>query len=288
MLVVTMASVLGLLAIGVGRMLTTPKAAETVRVVAAAKDIPAGCKLSFANLHYVEMPKQYFKEGMLQGYENVVGKYTRTFVSAREPFAINALMSGNGGLTGDLPKGSRAITLKFTDETSVDSQVRSGDRVDVVATSTYQSKKYTKTIAQNLLVVLSTPKEALLSETGHSQDGNKVTLAVSPTDAELLSEAVENSKLRLTLRSFGDLSKAILQGSDERDLLPHEALRQEPPKAIVEGQSPVAAMPPLPPPPLSAADSVFAALPEAAVAPVKWVVEMFSGSRRENHEIEMR
>jgi Flp pilus assembly protein CpaB len=284
MLVLTVVAIVGCMLIGIARMATSAKPADTVQVVAAATDLPAGCRIGFANLHYMVIPKKYYVPTMINSYEELIGKYTRTFTAAREPFVSTAVMSNTHGLTGELPKGYRAITLKLTDDATVDSQARPGDRVDVVATTTYKSKKYTKTIAENLLVMLSMPKEAAMSEKFSSTENNKVTVAVAPDAAEVLSEAMENSKLRLTLRSLGDLSKAVLNGADERDLLPHEALREEPPVAKVVETS--VSAPPAPPALPSYLPQALPSLPEAVQQPAKWLVQMFSGSQRQMVDIE--
>lgn len=281
MFLLTLAAIVVCILIGFARMATTPKADATVRIVCAAKDIPPGCKIGFSSLHYMQIPKQYHSDKMFTSYEQLVGKYTRTFVSAREPFVSQELILNGQGLAGELPKGARAFTLKLTDDALVDMQLRPGDRVDVVATTPYKTKKYTKTVAEDVIILLALPKESILSEKFSSQESNKVTLAVTPQQAEVLSQALEESKLRLSLRSYGDLSRIALFGADERDLLPHDALREEPPKKDLEESVAPPALQPPPPPPLPG-------LPEVVQEPVRWVVDMFSGSRLDKKEIEQR
>jgi Flp pilus assembly protein CpaB len=282
MLVLTIVAIVGCMLIGFVRMASSNSPApESVQIVAAAVDMPAGCRIGFNNLHFLVIPKKYYVPTMFNSYEQLIGKYTRTFVQAREPFTSTGLISNTHGLSGELPRGYRALTLKLTDDATVDSQVRPGDRVDVVATTTYKSKKYTKTIAENLLVMLSMPKEAAMSEKFSSQENNKVTVAVTPVTAEVLSEGMEDSKLRLSLRSLGDLSKAVLAGADERDLLPHEALREEPP--VAQAQTPPA------PPAMSFIPTQLPSLPplqEVAQQPAKWLIQMFNGSQRQTVDVE--
>lgn len=281
MLLLTLAAIVVCILIGFARMATAPKADATVRIVGAANDIPPGCKIGFSSLHYMQIPKQYYSDKMFTSYEQLVGKYTRTFVPAREPFVAQELILNGKGLAGELPKGARAFTLKLTDDALVDMQLRAGDRVDVLATTPYKTKKYTKTVAEDLMVLLALPKESTLSAKFSSQESNKITLAVTPQQAEVLSQALDVSKLRLSLRSYGDLSRIALFGADERDLLPHEALREEPPKKEFEQQAAPLALQPPPPPPLPG-------LPEVVQEPVRWVVDMFSGSRLDKKEIEQR
>jgi Flp pilus assembly protein CpaB len=281
MLIISAVAMIGCLVIGAVRMVANSKPPEDVTVVAAAADLPAGCRIGYSNLHYMTVPKRYYLPSMYSSYEQLVGKVTRTFIGAREPLTNQVVISSDKGLAGELPKGYRAITLKLTNDATVDGQARPGDRVDVLVTSDYKSKKYTKTICENLLVVLSMPKEAVLGS-NQSQETNKVTVAANPADAEILSQAMEEGKIRLTLRSLGDLSKAALRGADIRDLVPADALHEEPPVMQMKAELP----PPMPPPPLPPAPPSFADLAPIVQAPVKWAVQMFSGSSRVIQEVE--
>lgn len=281
MLMISVIAIIGCLGIGATRMIANSKPPQEVTVVAAAADLPAGCRLGFSNLHYLTIAKRYYQPSMYSSYDQLVGKVTRTFVGAREPLTNRVIISSEKGLAGELPKGFRAITLKLTDDATVDAQARPGDRVDVVVTSDYKSKKYTKTVCENLLVLLSMPKEAVLSRM-QTQENSKVTLAASPADAEILSQAMEEGKVRLTLRSMGDLSKAALRGADIRDLIPADALHEDAPQLQVA----TVAVPAMPPAPLPATPPSFNDLPAIVQAPVKWAVQMFSGSSRVIQEVE--
>lgn len=279
MVVLSAVAILVCIGIGAVRMIGASKPPEEITVVAAAADLPAGCRLGYGNLHYTTIAKRYYQPSMYASYDQLVGKVTRTFVGAREPLTTQVMISSGNGLAGELPKGFRAITLKLTEDATVDAQARPGDRVDVVVTADYKSKKYTKTICENLLVMLSMPKEAMLSSM-QTQETSKVTVAASPADAEILSQAMEEGKIRLTLRSLGDLSKAAARGADIRDLIPADALHEDAP------QLPIAAAPVTPPPPLPPTPPSLGDIPSFVQAPVKWAVQMFSGSSRVIQEVE--
>src|SRR5579883_3118527 len=45
-----------------------------VEVVAAGQDIHPGCKINFASLHYLSLPKKYASKDMFTSYEQLVGK----------------------------------------------------------------------------------------------------------------------------------------------------------------------------------------------------------------------
>ena len=292
-LTVVLIAVIALLAvIGSARMFMKPAAPTTITVVAAAQDIPAGCRISFGNLHYIQIPSKYSTTGMFSSYEKLVGRYTRSFISSREPISKTDLLPGSLGIAEQIGVSQRALTLKLSSESMVDYAIHPGDRVDVLATTIKDGKKYTKTICENLLVLLAVPKEAMLSDKSRQQDQDKITLASSPEDAEKLTQAGESSKLKLTLRSSFNTSTAplLLGGSDDRDLLPHFALVEKSPEQAIA--QPVAqAMAAPPPPPLVNSSAVQGPTPDLAEVisrPLQWVVEVFKGSTKEDRSFDIK
>lgn len=288
-----------LLVLGTIKMFSAPKTnTETIQVVAAGQDIYPGCKIDFSSLHYTSIPKRYYSPLMVDSYEKLVGKTSREFVKKGNPILKSDLLVLST-LASSLPKDKRAITLRLEPEFQVDHALRAGDRVDVLVTCSAQSgkkgtKKYTKTVCQDLSVLLSTPREALFAKSAKQSDANRITLAASSSDCEKLSQAAETGKLRLVLRSPANTGNDYLSGSDERDLIPAFALKEMAEEEAREANKTAApalqAMPSfLPPPP-----AVASRLPQppvepvAAPNPVQWVVEMFSGSKRESYAIQGR
>lgn len=267
---------------GLARSFQKAPVVESVRVVAAGKDIAPGCRLGFTCLHYLNIPRNYWSPQMVTSYPDVVGRVATAYIPAGEPIVTSRLLSAGKGLSPAVNVNERAITLKLADDALVDHSICPGDRVDVIATSTASNgKKYTRTICQNLLVLLSVPKEIVLSDKLRNAEQNKITLAAAPADTEKLAQATETGRLRLVLRNPLNWAQVALSGADERDLLPHDALRIEPP---VSGQPLNSSlMPPPPPPPAlpaAAAGKEAAALPPP---PLQWIVEVFKGSHKESN-----
>jgi Flp pilus assembly protein CpaB len=279
--VVLMCLIVGLLIAGVARSIFEAKpAATTVMVVAAAEDIPPGIKLGYRNLHYMNVPKAYATPEMVATYTQLVGRTTTTFMAMGEPILASSLLPKTASVADVISVKQRAITLKMPAENMVDNAVRPGDRVDILATSTAPNgKKYTKTIGQNILVVFAAPKAMTLSKKLTAGEADKLTLSVPPELAETLTEASEVSKLRVVLRSVANHAIAVLPGASEADLLPHEALRIDPPKGHVEDDAASVPSAPafMPPQPVTV-------LP----APVQWVVDVFKGAVKESHAFEQK
>jgi hypothetical protein len=131
-------------------------------------------------------------------------------------------------------------------------------------------------------VLMAPPKEIFLSDRLRS-DMNKVTLEVLPQDAETLSQAIEDSKIRLVLRNPACRVTLALPGADVRDLLPQDALHEEAPN---EGA--VAPLVPTPPPAASGDMPAPPPVPSFVQQPIQWMVDVFKGAVKESHVVETR
>jgi pilus assembly protein CpaB len=192
------------------------------------------------------------------------------------------LFTAANSFSGNIEPSERAITLKLDDDALVDHEIYPGDSVDVLVTSTSKdSHKYTKTVGQDLRVLLCVTKEASESRT-LTTSFNKITLAATPSQAELLAEAQETGKIKLTLRNKLARVPQSLAGVGEDDLLPASAKGPQ----VAKAPASLASLPPYanaaalapPPPPMAQ----VAAPPEQ---PLQWIVEMFSGSQRDQYAV---
>ncbi len=260
-------------------------AEEMLRVVAAGEDLPPGCRLGFANMHYMSIPKQYFNPQMFTSYEQLAGSTSKFFLRRGEPISRTDMLPLKQTLSGVIDPAVRAVSLKLDPDALVDYAIHPGDRVDVLVTVAKDSKRYTRTVAQNVTVLFSTPKEMMLSDKFRGSENSKVTLALTPEDCERVTEAVESGRVRLALRNQADTRQHALKGASELDVLPWDAL-----KPAAKSVAPALAVPrmaPPPPPPMTG----FQPPPMVPVDqgqnldPVKWVVEMFAGSKKESCEV---
>ncbi len=278
-----------LVGVGIIKMMMNRTAVkkDTVTVVGAGVDLPAGSRINFGSLHYVEIPQRYVTTEMLTSSEQAVGKVTKYFIPMGEPISSDELFAQKGSLASNLETHEVAMSLKLDDEAMVDHNIACGDTVDVLAIMTKEGKRFTKTICQDVRVLLANSKAAVESRNLKSNDQSRLTLAVTPQQSELITEAAEGGKIRLSLRSRLSRRTSHLSGVGEDDLLPasafapkKEALMPAKPPAWNVGMIP--SPPPLPAMPALAGDS---AAPVAAPAPLDWVVEVFSGSHKENYSV---
>lgn len=270
-----------LVGVGISKMvMNKPVVKDTVVVVGAGTDLPAGARIAFGSLHYVEIPKRYATPEMLLSSEQAVGKVTKYFIPMGEPISSDELFAQKNSLSSNLETHEVALSLKLDDEAMVDHNIACGDNVDVLAVMTKEGKRFTKTVCQDVRVLLANSKAALESKSLRSTDQSRLTLAVTPQQAELITEAAESGKIRLNLRSRLSRRVSHLAGVAEEDLMPASATA---PKKIEPPKMPSLPSMFLPPPPampssvLPSASSQSVAVP----APLEWVVEVFSGSHKE-------
>lgn len=283
--IIIIAAILLLVVIGAFRMMAAkPVVKTTVTVVGAGKDLAPGSKIHFSSLHYIEVPQKYVTSTMITSNEQLVGSVLKHYVPQGEPVTSDDVFSGKNSLSNNIETHERAVTLRLEPEALVDNELSFNDMVDVIATSNKDGKHFTKTICQNARVLLSMPREALESHTLKVTDGHRVTIAAGPKEAELISHAAETAKIRLVLRSRLSRRETKLYGVADDDLLPAKALTATLPAAPAVSTP----LPPITPPTLESLQSAGYALtppepplPSSVPEPVKWVVEMFSGSRKE-------
>lgn len=274
LLIVAMVAIALLALAGFWRIMHRPAPVKFIQVMAARRDIPAGSRLSMSCIKFLDVPKQYAKRDMITSLNDVSGRVIRTYLPAGEPIRAFMLFSGEEGLSGNLETHERAITLQLDDDALVDHSILPDDRVDLLAVSSKEGKKYTKTICQNVRVLMSASKEQAFAR-GSNGSVNKITLAVTPDVAEAITEAVEAGKIRLILRSRLNITEQHLAGASPDDLLPANANTDS-----LTPIAPPALLPAPPPPAVSSPEET-----SAESGPLQWMVEVISGNHKETYAV---
>jgi Flp pilus assembly protein CpaB len=260
---------------------------KMLKIVTVKRDTAAGVRLGFMSLQFLDIPKELATADMITSLSDVDNHITKAFIPAGEPLRKNMFFRGERGLSQSLEPDERAITLKLDDDYLVDHQIVPDDLVDVLVVSSKDNEKYTKTICQAARVVMCTSKEQTLAR--HlGGNANKITLAVNPILAESISEAAEVGKIRLALRNPLSVRKEALDGAEEKSILPSSAFQKEKEASAqaIQSQNRERQMTllTLPPPPAFASVPVTETAPAAAAAPVTpldWMVQVFSGNKKE-------
>lgn len=269
---------------GLWRAVHAPAKGKFVKVIAINKDTAPGVRLGFLDVHYFDVPKDVASTDMVRDLNDVSGMVAKTYMPAGEPIR-SWMLFPKRDVSLTLENDERAITLELSDDSLVDHSILPEDVVDLIAVTSKDGKKYTKTICQSARVMMASPKEQTFSRGGVTNATNRITLAVSSALTEPITEAAETGKIRLVLRNRLSRVEDHLKGATPEDLLPACAF----PKKIAAVQSVNRAPLGLPPPPVTnEVPALPIATPPEIAAPVQWVVEIFSGNKKENYEVPLK
>ena len=191
-------------------------------VLCYAKDTPSGATLTRDDFKVKRVPEIGMRGQALTGANmDVIGRKTTVSRKKGEIVFWSDIEGGDlssKGLSSDVHRQMRAISINVNGASSVSGMVKPNDHVDVIGTFNFPDdngnlKKgdlVTCTLLQNVLV-LATGRDTAKSKTrnlGTNVQGySTVTLEVTPREAEMLAFA-EQIKVRLvlTLRNRNDTS----------------------------------------------------------------------------------
>jgi pilus assembly protein CpaB len=141
-------------------------ASEGIEVVVARADIATRAVLTADMLMRKVFPQTLVPTGAVLREADVVGKTTQSAIPAGGALVQSQLVDAGGksGASVTLEKGKVLVAFPTTDPLTIAGLVKSGDRIDVLATvtsGTGESSRKTQTMLQNLEVtdVLSTGRE---------------------------------------------------------------------------------------------------------------------------------
>ena len=182
------------------------------KVIVAKKYIEKGATISSKLVKEAEVPEIYIQPGAIRKAENAVDKIALVSMSEGEQILANKITKTADCLSSVVPIGFRAVTILVDSESGLNDMLKQGDFVDVIGTFDESSSKgsYTATVLQNVKVLAVNDSfnqnitEKSQTLTKESFGPSTVTLALEPSEAEVLSFAETKGKLRLCLRNPGD------------------------------------------------------------------------------------
>ena len=206
---------MGVFQLYVGRLKGEISGGPRTAVLIAAADIAAGSVIEREMLGVRELPRAYLEQRHIKETEadRVIGAHAGTAVKADESLLwtdVAVFQSERGTLSGLVQEGMRAITIS-AGSSDLSGLIRPGDRVDVLFTRSEGRSgggRFTSTLLQNLLVL------AVGADIGDSDQGIKryrywsrgsVTLSATIDQAQLLTQAEHQGRLKLALRNPDDI-----------------------------------------------------------------------------------
>ena len=192
-----------------------------MRVVVFNRDLPAGTILEQGDIGSLKMPKLGLRGQAVpeEEWRTVLGRKILLGHRKKDVLFWADIEGGNPadtGLSADIKKTMRAVSINCSGAASVSSMVKPNDHVDVIGTfdlgggpaGSRERSLVTCTILQNVLVLATGTQTAKARAKSPVSSGYAtVTLEVTPREAEMLAFAEQiKGRLVLTLRNRNDAS----------------------------------------------------------------------------------
>ena len=196
----------------------------TRAVVVAAKKIPAGTKLTEADLTTKQFPAQTIPKDYPESIDLIKGRIVKNTIEADEVITQARLVAegaAGGGLPVVIPPGQRAITVRVNEVSGVGGFINPGDRIDILATlKRNENETFSMTVLQNVLVLAAGDRVLDPNAVADPQPKvvSQITLALNPGDSEKLALASETGQLYFILRPFGEKNSNFSVGASLEDV----------------------------------------------------------------------
>ena len=196
---IAFAIIAGLLLLGYITHRLDPGAGPELDIPVAKCDIEMGALVTRGMVGSMKIPKRYLPPGTRRKPADVAGSRTLRFVGRGELFVASALAgSGGASLASRIPKDLRAYSVDLASNSGVGPELRPGDSVDLIWTS--DDPPRTSTLLRGRLVLSAGSGSAVDGVDTEAQPvPSRVTLLVSPAEAELLAQAEGAGRISLSL-----------------------------------------------------------------------------------------
>ena len=270
---------------------------DSAQIVVAALPVNIGAKLTEADLRIATWPKAVPIQGSFQKVADVVGRGVLVPMVPNEP-VLDSKLAGSGegaGLTATIPDGMRAVSVKVNDVIGVAGFVLPGSRVDIILSGSPNAEgrvEMSKVILENIQV-LAAGQNVATDDAGKPLNVQVVTLLVTPEQSQTLALAQVDGRIQLALRNPLDLQEANPSAVRRENLFfggkmpPPPPAPPAPPAVKPATRTATKAAAPAPAPVVEAPRPAPAPVPVAA-APVKKEIQVFSGSKLERMQFEVK
>ena len=210
-----------------------PPRVEKITIPVLLQTAPAGTTLTESMLTVKEVALESLPADVIRDSTQLLGQRLFTQVTAGTPLLRSQLAaySSGAGLSFAVPPGLRAVTIAVDNISGVGGFLSLGDRVDVLATfEAAGSRIITRTVLQDVQVLAVGPTaakpqpqagpappkagEAAKPPEAEPPKATSVTLAVTPTQAQLLVLSSSKGGLHLALRAKNDSAYVALPAAD--------------------------------------------------------------------------
>ncbi len=181
-------------------------------VVTATRKIPQGTKISPDMVKTVQMPVKYTHPSTVTDTKTAIGNFATVDLFQDETILTTHIASDKTAneLPYKIPEGTRAITIAINQLSGVAGHIKPGHYVDILMSykdgEAIEENKVV-TLLQNILVLAVGPD---LQKKEGIQESENITLAVTPSAAQLIMLSENIGRMKLVLRPSGEESKPVL------------------------------------------------------------------------------
>jgi len=215
---------------------TTIPVAATQQVIIAAGDISPGTVLSSGLVKNVAWPPKVIPPKSASSMGEIEGRVVMVPIPQGNPilFSMLAPEGTSAGLSGILPDGKRALTVKVDEVAGVGGFVHPGDHVDVLVDLPIKeaSEHFSKTILHDIVVLTTGQIWQPKGDDNKPVVVNTVTLELTPHESEVLNLASNEGKIRLALRNRNNKTIAQTEGVTTSFLLTGVTNKKEKEQAV--------------------------------------------------------
>ena len=181
-------------------------------VVVAGKNIASGIRIEEDMIEIKKVPAEFIQPGALNSRKEVIGQLSLIPLAAGEQIIANKIAKTGTSITSAISIGKRGVTISVDRVSGMIALLQPGDYVDILATiDGAEGKVYTATVLQNVRVIAigenfirGEKKKSNFNEEIIGNLSDTVTLALSPSETEVIAFAENRGKLKLVLRTVGD------------------------------------------------------------------------------------
>jgi pilus assembly protein CpaB len=194
---------------------TTIPVAATQQVIVAAADISPGTSLSSQLVKKDSWPLKVVPPKSASSMGDIEGRVVMVPIPQGSAilFSMLAPEGTAAGLSGILPDGKRALTVKVDEVAGVGGFIHPGDHVDVLVDLPIKdaTEHFSKTILHDISVLTI---GQIWQQKGDNKPVvvNTVTLELTPHESEVLNLASNEGKIRLALRNRNNKTVAETEG----------------------------------------------------------------------------
>ena len=222
----------------------------TNQLVIAAETLAVGVPIEAHHLKIIDWPGDPL-EGSYATTDELIGRGILFPLQTNEPL-LDAKLTAEGsgaGLAATIPEGKRALAVRVDDVVGVAGFVLPGTRVDIILSGSVDGRgiDISKVVLENVQV-LSAGQNVEYDSAGKAQKVPVVTVLLTPEEAQKLTLATIDGRIRLALRNPLDLETANPRPTRRAELYAGAAPPQ-PPRATPRSRLVRKATPPPPPPP---------------------------------------